>query len=50
MNDNMKNLHTMVQANYIVNDSNSLGARYGFTRTPHHERYGIFSSVLSQDG
>lgn len=50
VNDNMKNLQTMVQANYIVNDSNSFGARYGFTRTPHHERYGIFSSVLSQDG
>ncbi|MCM1078370.1 MAG: outer membrane beta-barrel protein [Bacteroidales bacterium] len=40
----------MVQGNYILNDSNSLGMRYEYSRTPRKHRDGVFSSELYQDG
>lgn len=48
-NETVKGM-VMAQANYMVNDSNSMGVRYEFARVPCGKLWGTFSSSLSQDG
>lgn len=40
----------MLQANYVINDSNSIGMRYEFARMPRQDISGWFRSELRQDG
>lgn len=39
----------MLQANYVINEDNSFGARYEFSRQPRMKEWGTYQSELYQD-
>jgi len=40
----------MLQANYVLNDNNSMGIRYEYSRIPKQKQWGMFNSTLWKDG